>query len=203
MVDELGEDELLAPSAPLKVDVVDDEVAESQSQAIVHHLVPSLASPIVEHDVSGDVDALCCWVEDAVGLDALRVADEDSRHAPIVELADVVELLGESEVAEHAEVAHHLLMPMPSLIRRLAVKGLSGRVVEEMDGSHHRLSVVDGRHPSLLEEGTGGGHHSLVAALHNAVLLWGVRRGEVALDPLIGAVRLELSRRELATIVVA
>jgi hypothetical protein len=32
---------------------------------------------------------------------------------------------------------------VPSLIRRLAVKGLGGRAVEEMDGSHHRLSLVD------------------------------------------------------------
>jgi hypothetical protein len=92
---------------------------------------------------------------------------------------------------------------VPGLIRRLAVKGLGGRAVEEMDDSHHRLSRVDCRHPSLLEEDVGGGHHCLVATLNDAVLLRGVRRREVALDPLVGAVRRELSCRELAAIVSA
>ena len=70
-----------------------------------------------------------------------------------------------------------------------------------MDGSHHCLPPVDCRHPSLLEEGVGGGHHRLVAALNDVVLLWGVWRGEVALDPLIGALRRELSHRELGAVV--
>jgi hypothetical protein len=161
------------------VKVVNDEVFESRSRAIVHRLVPSPASPFVEHDVPRDVDALCRRVEDAVGLDAL----------------------GEGETAKDAEVAHHRLAPVPGLVRRLAVKGLGGRAVEEMDDSHHRLPLVDCWHPSLLEEGAGGGHHRLVAALNDAVLLWGVRRGEVTLDSLIGAVRRELSRRELAAVV--
>jgi hypothetical protein len=90
---------------------------------------------------------------------------------------------------------------MPGLVRRLVVKGLGGRAVEEMDDSHHRLSLVDCRHPSLLEEGAGGGHHGLVAALNDAILLRGVRRREVALDTLVGAVRREFSRRELAAVV--
>jgi hypothetical protein len=70
-----------------------------------------------------------------------------------------------------------------------------------MDGNHHRLSPVDCRHPSLLEEGAGGGHYGLVAALNDVVLLRGVRRGEVALNTLVGAVRRELSRCELAAVV--
>jgi len=72
-----------------------------------------------------------------------------------------------------------------------------------MNDSHHRLSPVDGRHPSLLEEGASGGHHRLVAALHDIVLLWSVPHREVALDPLIDAVRRELSRLELAAVVSA
>ena len=60
---------------------------------------------------------------------------------------------------------------------------------------------VDRWHPSLLEEGAGGGDHRLVAAFNDAVLLRGVRRGEVALDPLVDVVRRELSRRELAAVV--
>ena len=99
------------------MNVVDDEVSESRSQAVVHRLVPGPASPFVEHDVPGDVDALCCRVEDAVGLDAFRVADEDPWRAPVVELANMVELLGEGETAEDAEVAHHRLASMPGLVR--------------------------------------------------------------------------------------
>jgi len=89
-------------------------------------------------------------------------------HALVVELVDVVELLGEGETAEDAEVAHHRLAPMLGLVWRLAIKGLGGRAVEEMDGSHHRLCPVDCRHPSLLE-GVDSGHHRLVAALNDVV----------------------------------
>jgi hypothetical protein len=119
------------------VNVVDNEVSESQSRAIIHRLVPSLPSSFVEHDVLGDANALCHRVEDAVGLDALRVADEDPWRAPIVELANVVELLGEGETAKDVEVVHHWLPPVLGLVRCLAIKGLSGQAVEEMDGSHH------------------------------------------------------------------
>ena len=156
------------------MDVVDNEVSESRSRAVVHRLVPGPASPFIKHDVPGDADTLCCRVEDAVGLDAQRVADEDPWRALVVELADVVELLGEGETAEDAKVAYHRLTPVLGLIRRFAVKGLGERAVEEMDDSHYRLPPVDGRHPSLLEEGAGGGHHRLVAALNDAVLLRGV-----------------------------
>ena len=141
------------------MDVVDDEVSESRSRAVVHRLVPGPASPFVEHDVPGDADALCRRVGDAVGLDALRVADEDPWRASVVELADVVELLGEREAAEDVEVADRRFVPVLGLVRRLAVKGPGGRAVEEMDGGHHRLPPVDCRHPSLLEEGAGDGHH--------------------------------------------
>jgi hypothetical protein len=107
------------------VDVVDDEVSESRSQAVIHRLVPNLALPFIEHDASRDADVLCRGVEDAVGLDALRVVNEDSRRASIVELADVVEL-GEGKTAEDAEVAYHWLVPVLGLVRRLAIKGLGG-----------------------------------------------------------------------------
>jgi hypothetical protein len=43
---------------------------------------------------------MCLWVKDAVGFRALRVADEYSRRAPVVELANVAKLLGEREAAE-------------------------------------------------------------------------------------------------------
>jgi hypothetical protein len=50
----------------------------------------------------------------------------------------VVELLGEGETTKDVEVAHHWLPPMLGLVRCLAIKGLGGRAVEEMDDSHHR-----------------------------------------------------------------
>lgn len=64
-------------------------------------------------------------------------------------------LLAERQTTKDAEVAHHQLAPVP---------GLGGRAVEEMDDGHHCLTVVDRRHPSMLEEGPGGGHHHLVSA---------------------------------------
>jgi hypothetical protein len=158
------------------VDVVDDEITSRRSRAVIHHLAPRPASPLVEHDVTHDAHAPCRRVEDAVGLGTLRVADENPWRAPVVELADVVELLDEGQAAEDAKVAHRGLAPMPSLVWRLAVEGLGGGAVEQLDSSHHRLTPVDRRHPSLLEEGTGGGHHRLVAALDDAFLLRSVRR---------------------------
>ena len=70
-----------------------------------------------------------------------------------------------------------------------------------MHDGHHRLPPVDRRHPSLLEEGAGGSRHRLVSALDDAVLLRGVRGREVTLNPLVGAVCRDLSRRELAAVI--
>jgi hypothetical protein len=38
-----------------------------------------------------------------------------------------------------------------------------------VDGSHHRLTPVECRHPSLLEEDVGGGQNRLVAALDDVI----------------------------------
>jgi hypothetical protein len=140
-------------------------------------------------------------VKDTVGLHAIRVADEDPRSAPIVELANVAKLLDERDAAEDAEVADRRRAVVPHLIWRLFVECLGRRAVEQVNNGHHCLTPVDGQYPPLLEEGTRGGHHRLVAALDDVVLLRSVRRGVVELDALVGAVRRELSRRELAAIV--
>jgi hypothetical protein len=160
------------------VDVVDDEIAGRRSRAIIHHLAPRPASPLGKHDVTRDAHTPCRRVEDAVGLGALRVADEDPWRALVVELADVVELLDEGQAAEDAKVAHRRLAPVPGLVWCLAIEGLGGGAIEQVGGSHHRL----------------------VVALDDAVLLRSVWRREVAVDPLIGAVRRELGRRELAAV---
>jgi hypothetical protein len=93
------------------------------------------------------------------------------------------------------------LAPMPSLVRRPAVESLDGRAVEDVDSRHHRLSPEDSRHSPLLEEGPSHPHNRLVAPLNDAVLLRAVRRGVVALNTLIRAVRHEFSRREFTAVV--
>jgi hypothetical protein len=90
---------------------------------------------------------------------------------------------------------------MPSLVRRPTVESLGGRAVEDVDGLHHRLSPDDSRHSPLLEEGPSHPHNRLVAPLDDAVLLRAVRRGVVALNTLIRAVRREFSCREFAAVV--
>jgi hypothetical protein len=86
------------------------------------------------------------------------------------------------------------LAPMPSLIQCHPVECLGGRVVEDVDRCHHRLSPEDSRHSPLLEESLSHPHNRLVAPLDDVVLLQVVRRGVVALNALIRVVRRELSR---------
>lgn len=76
--------------------------------------MPSLA--FIEYDVMRYPHTLCHRVEHMIGLSPLSVADEDSRRATIVELADVVQLLDEGEVAEDTQVADCWLAPVPGLI---------------------------------------------------------------------------------------
>src|SRR5438132_4848029 len=90
---------------------------------------------------------------------------------------------------------------MPSLVRRPAVECLGGRAVEDLVGRHHRLSPENSRHPPLLEESPSHPHNRLVAPLDDAVLLRAVRRGVVALNALIRAIRRELIHREFAAVV--
>ena len=107
----------------------------------------------------------------------------------------------EHEVAEDPQVGDCRLAPMPSLVRCPTVECLGRRAVEDVDGRHHRLSPEDSRHPPLLEKGPSHPHNRLVAPLDDVVLLWAVRRGVVALNALVSAVRCEFSRREFAAVV--
>jgi hypothetical protein len=88
-----------SPSS-LEVDVLDGEVVLRRSRAVVHRFVPCPSSPFVEHYVARRAHTLCPWVKNAVGLRALRVADEYPWSAPVVELADVANLLAECEAVE-------------------------------------------------------------------------------------------------------
>jgi hypothetical protein len=90
---------------------------------------------------------------------------------------------------------------MPSLVRHPVVERLGGRAVEDVDSRHHRLSPEDSRHSPLFEEGPSHPHNRLITPLNDAVLLRDVRRGVVALNTLICAVRREFSRREFAAVV--
>jgi hypothetical protein len=98
-VDMLGGRVAYSPSS-LEVDVLDGEVVVRWSRAVVHRFVPCPSSPFVEHYVARRAHMLCPWVKNAVGLQALRVADEHPWSAPVVELADVAKLLAECEAVE-------------------------------------------------------------------------------------------------------
>jgi hypothetical protein len=82
------------------VDVLDGEVVIHSSRAVVHRFVPCPSLPFVEHYVVRRAHTLCPWVKNAVGLQALRVADELPWSAPVIELADVAKLLAEREAVE-------------------------------------------------------------------------------------------------------
>jgi hypothetical protein len=82
------------------MDVLDGEVVGRRSRAAVHRFVSYPSSPFVEHYVAHRAHMLCPWVKNAVGIRALRIADEHPWSAPVVELADVAKLLAECEVAE-------------------------------------------------------------------------------------------------------
>jgi hypothetical protein len=82
------------------VNVLDSEVVVRRSRAVVHRFVPCPSSPFVEHYIAHRAHTPCPWVKNAVGLRALRVADEHPWSAPVVELADVAKLLTECEAAK-------------------------------------------------------------------------------------------------------
>jgi hypothetical protein len=98
-VDMLGRRELPTPPAPSKwtysMVKLSDVGVEPSSTAVSY---PS--PPFVEHYVAHRAHTLCPWVKNAVGLRALRVADEHPWSAPIVELADVAKPLVECKAAE-------------------------------------------------------------------------------------------------------
>jgi hypothetical protein len=87
-----------SPSS-LEVEVLDGEVVVHQSRVVVHRcpmpifaLRRTLRRTSCAHSMSR--------VKNAVGLRAIRVADEHPWSAPVVELADVANLLAEREAAE-------------------------------------------------------------------------------------------------------
>jgi hypothetical protein len=138
-----------SPSS-LEVEVLNSEVVVCRSQAVVHHLFPRPSPAFIEHNIVRSTHMLCLRVEDAAGLRALCVADEHSRSAPVIELADVAKLLGEREAAKDLQVGDRRLAPMPSLVWRPTVECLGRRAVEDVDSRHHGLSPEDSRHPLCL-----------------------------------------------------
>jgi hypothetical protein len=95
----LGGGELPTPPTPSKWTYstmkLSDVGVEPPSTA-----VPYPSSPFVEHYIARCAHTLCPWVKNAVGLRALRIADEHPWSAPVVELADVAKLFAECEAAE-------------------------------------------------------------------------------------------------------
>ena len=122
-VDALVKEELPTPPAPSKwtySTVKSSYVGAEPSSTALSHAHPRLSS----NTTSRAVRTRCLRVEDAVGLRALRVADEHSQSAPVVELADVAKLLGEREAAEDPQMGDRRLAPMPSLVRHPAIERL-------------------------------------------------------------------------------
>jgi hypothetical protein len=90
---------------------------------------------------------------------------------------------------------------MIRLERILAIQRLGKCPVEEKDGGSHCLTLVPYRHFPLLEQCARRSRHCLLLALHNSILLRGVRGGEMTLDTFIGAVGNELFDSELTIVV--
>jgi hypothetical protein len=96
----LGEKELSTPPAPSKWTysiVKSSYVRVEPSFTALSYAHPR---PLL-NTTSYAVRTLCLRVKNAVGLQALRVADEHPRSAPIVEFANVAKLLGECEAAKN------------------------------------------------------------------------------------------------------
>jgi hypothetical protein len=100
-VDMLGGRELPTPLAPSKWTYSTVKLLYIRVELSSTALSPCPSSPFVEHYVTRRAHTLCPWVKNAVGLRALRIADENSWSAPVVELADVAKLLAEREAAEY------------------------------------------------------------------------------------------------------
>jgi hypothetical protein len=81
--------------------VLDDEILIHQSWT-PSFLVPVAPTVLVEDDVARDPHMLSCRVEDAISLGAVRVPDEDTGMAAVVELLKLSEILGEGEATERA-----------------------------------------------------------------------------------------------------
>jgi hypothetical protein len=72
---------------------------------------------LIKHDVTRRAHLPSRWIEDAIRLCTLGVADEDPGATPVGELVDVAELLHKRSAAKHAQVVHCRLLSMPSFIR--------------------------------------------------------------------------------------
>jgi hypothetical protein len=164
------------------VDVVDDEVVVRRSRHVIHHLAPRPASSFIEHDVVRHPHTLCHWIEDAVAFHTFVVADEHSRSASIIKLADVVQLLDVDEGAEHSQVATSGLRPCQASYGVIPSSALVGERLRMYTASPQNLAGI----PRCLRARAMATTVDLVALLDDAVLLRTVRRGEVSLDSLVG-----------------
>jgi hypothetical protein len=108
------------------VDVLDGEVVVCRSRAVAHRFVPCPSSLFVEHYIVRRAHTLCPWVKNAVGLRALRVADEHTWSAPVVELVDVVKLLAKREAAKDLYVRVRRLASMQASYDVLLLRVMVG-----------------------------------------------------------------------------
>jgi hypothetical protein len=72
---------------------------------------------LIKHDVTCRAHLPSRWIEDAIRLCTLGIADEDTGTTLVDELVDVAELLHKRSAVEHVQMVHCRLLSMPSLIR--------------------------------------------------------------------------------------
>jgi hypothetical protein len=107
-----------------------------------------------------------------IRLDTFIVANEHAWCAPIAQLANGIRLIDVRKTSKCVKVPDRSCAPMPGLIQSLPFQALGRRSVEQVHRSHYRFSPELDRHASLLEQGMGSCHHSLVLALYHIILLW-------------------------------
>jgi hypothetical protein len=81
--------------------VLDDEILIHRSWT-PSFLVPIAPAVLVEDDIARDPHMLSCRVEDVISLGTVRIPDEDTGMAVVIELLKLSEILGEGEATEHA-----------------------------------------------------------------------------------------------------
>jgi hypothetical protein len=148
------------------------------------------------------VDALGDGVIEAVGLGPILVADEDHLAPMIVKLSKVwVYVLDVGHASEHAEKVHGGLLPVPRLVRGLAVERAGGCSVEEKNNSMHCLPPEVPRHSTCPQDAPRRRYDRLVSAFHHAILLRRVWSRVVTLYPFSCTVFTKCNKGEFTSIV--
>jgi hypothetical protein len=106
-----------------------------------------------------------------------------------------------SHTTEGAQVMDCRRPPMPQLIWRLAAISLRHGLVQQVDGGGDRLPPKRVGEAASLEHAPGGANHRLVPTLDDAILLGCIWRGQFTPYAELGAIVVEVTRRELFPVI--